>query len=80
MVNKILMLLLLAVMSVRVFAQETKTIDYKSFDITKVGQNVPDFSFITIDGKKYQMSELKGRTVLLVFFATWCSPCMKELP
>ncbi|MCA1740947.1 MAG: TlpA family protein disulfide reductase [Bacteroidales bacterium] len=33
-----------------------------------------------MDGKKYQMSELKGRTVLLVFFATWCSPCMKELP
>ena len=26
------------------------------------------------------MSELKGKTVLLVFFATWCAPCMKELP
>lgn len=74
------MLLLLAVMSGRVFAQETKTIDYQSFDITQVGQSVPDFSFITIDGKKYQLSELRGRTVLLVFFATWCSPCMRELP
>ncbi|MDZ7633905.1 MAG: TlpA disulfide reductase family protein [Bacteroidales bacterium] len=80
MLNKLLMLLLLAVMSGRVFAQETKTIDYQSFDITQVGQSVPDFSFITIDGKKYQLSELRGRTVLLVFFATWCSPCMRELP
>lgn len=80
MMTKLLTLFLFVIMSVKAFAQEAKTIDYKSFDVTKVGQVVPDFSFITLDGREYQMSELKGTTVLLVFFATWCSPCMRELP
>lgn len=63
-----------------VYAQEEKEIDFEAYDVTKVGQEVPDFSFTTINGNSYKMSELKGKTVLLVFFATWCPPCMKELP
>jgi len=54
--------------------------DPETFNLTKVGQDVPDFSVTTIDGKTYQMSELKGETVLLLFFATWCAPCQKEMP
>ncbi|WP_321370779.1 TlpA disulfide reductase family protein [uncultured Draconibacterium sp.] len=78
--SKKLLILLLALFNTTVFAQEKKEIDFTSFDITKVGDKVPDFSFKTIDGQSYKMSELEGKTVLLVFFATWCGPCMKELP
>lgn len=78
--SKFLLILLFVLFSTSAFSQEKKEIDFASFDITKVGDKVPDFSFKTIDGKSYKMSELEGKTVLLVFFATWCGPCMKELP
>lgn len=80
MIKKSLILFIVVFQIFNASAQEKKEIDFESFDITKVGQDVPDFSFKTIGGKSYQMSELKGKTVLLVFFATWCAPCMKELP
>lgn len=47
---------------------------------TEVGQMAPDFTFTSLDGKTYKLSDFKGKTVMLNFFATWCGPCMKELP
>ncbi len=80
MFKNLLILLFVTSLPVNVFSQVKDSSDFEAFDITKVGQEVPDFSFTTIDGKTYQISELKGKTVLVVFFATWCAPCMKELP
>ncbi len=80
MMKKFLILLCVSLLTINTFAQKEEDVDFESFDITKVGQQVPDFSFTTLNGKSFKMSELKGKTVLLVFFATWCGPCMKELP
>lgn len=39
-----------------------------------------DFSLSDIDGRVVTLSALRGKTVLLEFWATWCKPCHEELP
>lgn len=48
--------------------------------ILKVGDPAPDFSLVDLEGKTWVLSELKGQVVFVNFWATWCPPCMKELP
>ncbi|MTH52222.1 thiol-disulfide oxidoreductase ResA [Bacillus mangrovi] len=46
----------------------------------KVGSAAPDFVLTDLKGERLQLSELKGKGVLLNFWGTWCEPCKKEMP
>ncbi|AIE61770.1 peroxiredoxin family protein [Bacillus methanolicus] len=63
---------------------ESKAVTSTSLDSGKIGTNkvevAPDFELLSITGNKVKLSDLRGKSVILNFWATWCPPCKAEIP
>lgn len=44
------------------------------------GDQPPDFTLTTLEGKEVRLSDYRGQKVILNFWATWCPPCKAEMP
>ena len=44
------------------------------------GRMAPDFTLTDINGKQHKLGDYRGKDVMLVFWATWCRPCIIEIP
>lgn len=44
------------------------------------GNLAPDFTLQDLEGRTWSLAELKGKVVFINFWATWCAPCISELP
>ena len=60
-------------------AKKSAETDTESTTLVKAGEMAPDFTVELVDGSQLSLKELRGKVVLLNFWATWCPPCRQEL-
>jgi len=73
----LIILVLIAGLFVAGYAMKGRTVGKK---IIRAGDRAPDFRVPASDGKYVSLSDLRGSVVLVHFWATWCPPCVEEMP
>ena len=52
----------------------------QNFALHETPREVPELAFADAEGREVTLDDFRGRTVLLNVWATWCPPCVKEMP
>ncbi|HEX4976153.1 MAG TPA: TlpA disulfide reductase family protein [Pseudomonadales bacterium] len=73
------MLLFCSLMLFSITASQANVFD-RNFEPVNEGSLAPDFTLKDLAGNNVRLEELRGKTILLTFWASWCSPCRIELP
>ncbi len=73
------MVFLVVAVLVIVFALKQNN-PYLKYSPLRVGQSAPNFALPGLDGKMVSLSDYRGHVVLVNVWATWCPPCVDEMP
>jgi peroxiredoxin len=73
-------LVLLAVSGLLILFSLKQNNSYLKYSPLKLGHPAPNFMFPGLDGKMVSLSDYRGHVVLVNVWATWCPPCVDEMP
>lgn len=46
----------------------------------EIGKPAPNFTLTDLQGNEWQLTDLRGKVIFINFWATWCPPCVEEMP
>jgi peroxiredoxin len=75
-----IILVSLAVIAVAVLFLLKQNNSYLKYSPLKRGHSAPNFTFPGLDGKIVSLADYRGQVVLVNIWATWCPPCVDEMP
>ncbi|HSW63388.1 MAG TPA: TlpA disulfide reductase family protein [Dissulfurispiraceae bacterium] len=78
--KKAFILIAMFIFGIAVVFTMTGSPDIRQSSAVVVGSAAPDFQLQDLSGKIWKLSDLKGKVVLLHFWATWCTTCEEENP
>ena len=55
-------------------------VDDEEMEVLAINRKAPDFELQTMEGELVKLSNYKGEKIFINFWATWCPPCVKEMP
>jgi peroxiredoxin len=68
------------VLIIGVFTIVTNLSSSASKKYPQIGEKAPNFNLLGLDGKSHQLSDYKGKVVVVNFWGTFCPPCKEEMP